>query len=212
MDILITDDHALYRDGLKLALSGLDEDMRFLDASNGVEAIAIAETHPDLALHLLDLSLPGMDGFDTLSTFRKRFPQVPVAILTASEKQIDVQRALAGGALGFIPKSSDSEIILNAVRLIVAGGIYIPSLLLEMHGITQSPAVLHTHTPALNLTVRQREVLSLLGEGKSNKEIARVLNMAERTVKAHVSAIFQALWVVNRTQAVVVARKMELIS
>jgi len=67
MDILITDDHALYRDGLKLALSGLDEDMRFLDASNGVEAIAIAETHPDLALHLLDLSLPGMDGFDTLS-------------------------------------------------------------------------------------------------------------------------------------------------
>lgn len=212
MEILITDDHALYRDGLKLALSHLDEDMVFYDASNGAEAISIAEAHPDLALHLLDLRLPDMDGFDTLSAFRKHYTQVPVAILTASEKQIDVQRALAGGAYGFIPKSADREIILNAVRLIVAGGVYIPSLLLEMHGISQSPAALHTRAPALSLTVRQREVLSLLGEGKSNKEIARVLDMAERTVKAHVSAIFHTLQVVNRTQAVVVARKLDLIN
>ena len=212
MEILITDDHELFRDGLKLTLSELGNDVVFFDSTNGSEAIALAEAHPKLALHLLDLLLPGMDGFETLAVFRQRFSHVPVAILTASEKPLDARRALANGALGFISKSADRALILNAVRLIIAGGIYIPTLLLNNQGIGMIHGAPNAPAPALCLTARQREVLALISEGMTNKEIARLLGMAERTVKTHVSAIFHALQVVNRTQAVVVARKLELIA
>jgi DNA-binding NarL/FixJ family response regulator len=211
MDILITDDHELFREGLKLTLAELDDEATFLDASNGAEAIAIAEDHPRLVLHLLDLTLPGLDGFETLTLFRQRFSHIPVAVLTASEDQVDAQRALANGARGFILKSADRELILNALRLIVSGGIYIPAMLLNIQGTRGPDFADRTPAASLSLTARQREVLTLMCEGKPNKVIARALGIAERTVKTHVSVIFRALQVVNRTQAVVAARKLALI-
>ena len=144
MKILVTDDHELFRDGLKLTLSELADDIIFFDAHNGFKAIETAKNHPDLALHLLDLQLPDINGFDILTTFQKQFQVIPVAILTASEKQVDVQQALASGARGFIPKSADREVILNAVRLIIAGDIYIPSLYLNLQTIKQSSTVLES--------------------------------------------------------------------
>lgn len=211
MNILITDDHELFRDGLKLALAELGDKVAFLDAANGAEAIAIAEDHPQLALHLLDLTLPGMDGFETLALFRQRFSHIPVAVLTASEDQVEAQRALANGARGFILKSAHRELILNALRLIVSGGIYIPAMLLNLQETRGPDFADPAPAASLSLTARQREVLTLMCEGKPNKVIARSLGLAERTVKTHVSAIFRALQVVNRTQAVVAARELALV-
>lgn len=208
MKILVADDHALFREGMRYVLAGLGSNVEILEARDGSEALALVAGRPDLDLVLLDLAMPGMDGFTGLRALRTRIPAVPVVILAASEDSADVRLALNGGAMGFIPKSSTSSVMLSALRLVLSGGVYLPPAFLEKssrRGTTESGA---PSLDALGLTARQQDVLKLLGQGQSNKEIAQALGLAEGTVKLHVSAILKALDVDNRTQAVIAAARL----
>ena len=204
MKILVIDDHGLFREGLCHVLNELDASMQILEAADFDRAWNYVNTNPNLDLVLLDLNLPGKDGFSVLDSFTKHYPTIPVVIVSASNQRSDVQRALDAGAMGFIPKESTSKVMLGALRLILDGGIYVPSSL--------SQHVLPTVTDANKhgLTTRQLDVLSLLVQGCSNKEIAARMSLAEATVKMHVTAIMKTLGVANRTQAAMAAEKLGL--
>lgn len=216
MKILIADDHALFREGLHYTLKTLGDNVEILEASNGMEAIQIVRHFPDLDLVLLDLDMPGMDGYQGLAQLRESYPELPVAIVTASEYEQDMVRVMDYGAAGYIPKSSTSKDMLDAIRKILDGETYTPDLAATSgtfhirNGMTETPQPPSAPTPALekfHLTPRQREVLMLMCEGLSNKGIANRLGMAEGTVKIHVTAILKAMSAGNRTQAVIMARE-----
>jgi DNA-binding NarL/FixJ family response regulator len=204
--ILIADDHALFRAGMGHVLGELADSVVMLEAATCENAMQLAAGNPDLDLVLLDLNMPGADGFAALELFSSRFPALPVVILSASKQRSDMQRALDAGALGFIPKETTSEIMLNALRLIMSGGIYVPPEL----ALSEASSVNNVINHGLDFTPRQLETLALLVKGHPNKEIARYLNLAEATVKMHVTAIFKSLGVSNRTQAVLAAEKLAL--
>ena len=172
--------------------------------------------HPDLDLILLDLNLPDRDGFSVLAELGERYPAISVVVLSAQQDRSSVVKALDLGALGFIPKSGQREVMVSALQLVFAGGIYIPPEILarEEPSAPQrddkpSAANRPTVLPAdVGLTERQVDVLSLMMQGKSNKAICRDLNLAEPTVKNHVTAILKALGVSNRTEAVIAVGKL----
>jgi DNA-binding NarL/FixJ family response regulator len=188
-------------------LARLGEGVVTLEARDAAETLALAAAHPDLDLILLDLAMPGMDGFAGLARLRELRPSVPVVVLSASESQADVRATLEGGAMGFVPKSSTAEVMLSALRLVFSGGVYVPPLVLDRAGPPGKAAGASPLGDDLGLTPRQLDVLALLGEGKANKEIAQALGLTEGTVKLHVSAILRALGVENRTQAVIAAER-----
>ncbi|MEP4485997.1 response regulator transcription factor [Marinobacter alexandrii] len=194
MKILIVDDHALFRDGLSLLLRTLAEDVVVIEAIDSISAFEVLSDHPDLDFVLLDLNIPGKDGFSILETMNKEYPTVPVAVLSASARQEDVDRVMATSAVGYIHKNTPSKLLLGAVQLMLAGGLYTPP--------TASHAeVTESAKSEAELTDRQLEVLALLVGGASNKQIAGELGISEATIKMHVTAIFKALNVNNRTQA-----------
>lgn len=216
MRILLADDHSLFREGLLHVLKDLGTDPDVVQAANYPGAIETAERNPDLDLALLDLNMPGMDGLTGVRTFRSRFPLLPVIVLSASESPDDVKRALDSGALGYIPKSSTAQLMLSAIKLVLAGGVYLPSLLLAHDAGGSEYAPVRSAPPPARaatrgLTERQLQVLALLAEGKPNKLIARTLDITEGTVKIHLAAIFQTLGVRNRTEAVIAAQEMDLL-
>jgi DNA-binding NarL/FixJ family response regulator len=192
---------------LRYLLAQLDDQVEIVEAKDGAEALSLASSHPDLELILLDIGMPGMDGLTGLRLFRARMPAVPVVVVSGSEEPADVRQALEAGALGFIPKSSPSKVMLGALRLVLSGGVYLPPSYLAGAQAMRVP-VTATSVEALGLTPRQHDVLRLLGQGKSNKEIARALGLVEGTVKLHISAILRALGVDNRTQAVIAATRL----
>ncbi len=222
MDILITDDHALFRDGLKYVLRQLDNNMIIFEAGNCDEAVQIATEQQQLDLILLDLVMRGTNGIDALTTLRNCVPSIPIVIVSGTEEPNTIKKALDCGAQGFIPKSSNSKVMLGALRLVLSGGIYLPSLLLNdsdnkpSNELTFDNSVTreneqHSSPPADHgLTLRQLEVLSLICSGLSNKEISRTLDLAEGTVKIHVTAILKTLRVTSRTQAVIAAQDFGL--
>ena len=214
MKILIVDDHALIREALRGVLREIGEDSTILEAANGHQAMRLVERHPDLTFILLDLALPDRDGFVVLTELRATWPAISVVILSASNDRDSVMKALDLGALGFIPKSGQREVMLNALRLIFSGGIYIPPEILARPTAAPEPAAVAPprepipagKTPTeLGLTQRQLQVLALMMRGKSNKAICRTLDLAEPTVKNHVTAILKSLNASNRTEAVVAA-------
>ena len=207
MKILLVDDHVLIRDALRGVLKELIGDATVLEASDCRQAMRLIEAHPDLHLILLDLNLPDRDGFAMLSDVRKRYATISLVVLSASRDRETVIRALDLGALGFIPKSAPRDVMVNALRLVFGGGIYIPPEALgRPESKEQQPVTERRVSPAdLGFTGRQMEVLALMMQGKSNKAISRILDVAEPTVKHHVTAILKALKVANRTEAVVAA-------
>ena len=207
MKILVVDDHPLIREALRLVLKGLDAAMHLLEAANRDSALAIASEHPDLSLILLDLTLPGANGFDLLRELREQYPAVPVVVLSASDQADVVTSALDAGAMGFIPKTSSSEVLVGALRLVLSGGVYLPPEVLRRPA---APAQTAANYRDLGLTERQAQVLALLIQGKPNKLICRELNLAEGTVKIHITAILKALKVSNRTQAVIAVSRLGL--
>jgi len=215
MKILIADDHELFRDGLRHVLTQLDGTVSIVEASDYPQAIALSETEADIGIVLLDLGMPGMPWSEGLQSLRKTLPsEVPIIVLSASDDRRHVLQAVNLGAAGFIPKTSSSRVMLSALKLVLSGGVYLPPALLDQSGdagTTENSGGNsgHEHNASF-LTPRQREVLALLGQGKSNKEIARVLQLAEGTVKLHVTAILKALNVNNRTRAVVAASQLGL--
>lgn len=209
MKILLADDHDLFRAGLGMVLRELGEDTQLLQAGSLTDAIQCAEAASDLDLALLDLNMPAMNGIAGLQQFRARFPDVPVTIVSGSDEPADAQDALDAGAAGFIHKSTPPPVMLSALRLILAGGVYIPPHVFNRMVVKESvPAPVERKGWANGLTVRQTEVLRLLADGKPNKVIARELDLSEGTVKIHLSAIFRVLDVNNRTEAVLAAQKL----
>jgi DNA-binding NarL/FixJ family response regulator len=218
MKVLVIDDHALIRDALRGVLKELKgEAAVVIEASDSRQAMRQIEENPDLELVLLDLGLPDRDGFEVLSALAERYPTISVVVHSAHQDRDRVMKALDLGAIGFIPKSARREVMLSAFNLIFSGGIYIPPEILDRRRpavavVKGGPASPQPRVSAadLGLTERQIEVLALMMRGKSNKAICRVLDLAEPTVKIHVSAILKALRVANRTEAVIAAAALGL--
>jgi DNA-binding NarL/FixJ family response regulator len=210
MKFLVIDDHVLIRESLRGVLSELESGAIILEATSAHEAMQLVGEHADLGLVLLDLALPGRDGFEVLAEIREHHPTIPVVVLSGYHDQANVVRALNLGALGFIPKNAQRRVLLSAISLVLSGGTYIPP---EILGRQEKPAEPGTGPLAarksatsprdLGLTNRQVEVLTLMMQGKSNKAIGRALDLAEPTVRNHVTAVLKALNVSNRTEAVI---------
>jgi len=209
LKVLVVDDHPLIRQALHVVLKQLDADLQVLEAANCPDALALAEANGDLDLVLLDIHLPGVSGLDALQSFRERVPAVPVVVISASEDPDDVTRALDSGAMGYIPKTQSSQVMISALRLVLAGGVYLPSEMMR-RSRQHNPAQSSTGYRDIGLTERQAQVLALLIQGKPNKLICRDLDLAEGTVKIHITAILKALKVSNRTQAVIEVSRLGL--
>jgi two-component system nitrate/nitrite response regulator NarL len=213
MKLLIVDDHPFLRDGLAALLMQIGSDTTVLQARDASEGIALVDNHHDLDVVILDLAMPGMEGLQALSEFGRRRPDLPVIVLSSSEDPRDVRRALASGALGYVPKSASQHVLLSAIRLVLNGDLYVPPLILDAKVGAIARRTLSAEGEGNRLlTARQIEILTLVSEGKPNKTIAAALALSEKTVKAHITAIFKALNVVNRTQAAVAGREQGIIS
>ena len=224
MKILIADDHRLVIEAVKAKLSELEPGIEFVLAMSVDELLAGA--NDDLDLAVIDLNMPGADGQAHIDEIRRRHPAVPVIVLSGYEDPAIMRSALERGVLGFIPKAYSPEVMLSAVRLVLAGGVYVPPMMLTAlpPGIVAGVAPQGSGVEALTrgggggnqtlehlrsvLTERQVEVLQLLSQGKPNKLIGRSLGISEGTVKIHLAAIFRALNVRNRTEAVVAAQAL----
>jgi DNA-binding NarL/FixJ family response regulator len=215
--ILVVDDHPLILEALHHVLRQLDGEVEVHDARTAEDGKHLVADHPDAGLLLLDLTLPGADGFSLLEELRTDHPAIPVVVISASDRREDILRAIDLGAMGYIPKSSSNQVMLQALRLVLSGGVYLPPIALTGRD-DPAPAAPHadgapaSHTTPreLGLTARQAQVLALILQGKPNKVICRELGLAEGTVKIHVAAILRALNVSTRTQAVIEASRLGL--
>jgi DNA-binding NarL/FixJ family response regulator len=212
MKILVVDDHPIVRRGLVALLSHAGSAADVVEAANADEAYQLAAAHGDLDIVLLDLQMPGRSGMSALAKFRQTWPQLPVIVLSSSENPDDARAALAQGALGYVPKSASHSALLSAIQLVMQGELYVPPLLLAARPELRRTAS-ETGAPSgpLPLTERQIEVLRRISLGQPNKIIADEMGLSEKTVKAHISAIFKALSVVNRTQAANAGHRLGLI-
>jgi DNA-binding NarL/FixJ family response regulator len=214
MKILVVDDHVLIREALHSVLRDARPDAIIVDASDCTQAMRIVAEQPDVKLILLDLNLPDRDGFSVLSELRAQYPAISIVVLSALQDSANVVRALDLGATGYIPKSGRREVMLSALQLIFAGGVYIPPEILVRTEETESglPAANNNRaklSPAeIGLTDRQLDVLALMVQGKNNKVICRSLDLAESTVKNCATAIYKALKVTNRTEALIAVNEL----
>ena len=199
MRVLIVDDHPLFRQGLRALLSAIDPSLDATDVGNVLEAKALHAVGYQPELVLLDMNLPGASRMDALGEVKALFEAASVVVVSAEEDPALIRSAIDAGAAGYIPKTTDSKITVQALRLVLADGVYLPALALDAS---------RRHEPRRSgddampeLSPRQTAVLRCLLQGKPNKIIARELNMAEGTVKAHLWAVYQALGVHSRTQA-----------
>lgn len=197
MKILVVDDHTLIREGLRHVLRGLGGEVEVLEAANGARAFEITQQHPDLDLVLLDYHLPDLNGLQALDVFAQRWPELPIIVLSGSINPHIMRQVLHKGAAAFLTKSSMSDELLSVMRLVLAGNIPAP----QLPASSYSPEAIELPS----LTPRQQEVLQLLVDGYSNKEIGRQLGLSNETVKNHVSSILRSFGVSTRTQAVAAA-------
>lgn len=214
MRTLLIDDHAVFTEGLKFLLSDLHENVEFLEATSCEDALQI-DAADDVDLILLDFHMPGVHGLEALTAIKARFRSAAIVMLSSEDNPKLIRDSIDSGASGFIPKSSTAEVLVAALKLILAGGIYLPT-----HALTDVAG----HSSAGDsddgsqgasidgLSDRQLEVLMKVVQGKANKVVAHEMNVSEGTVKAHLSAAFRVLGVRNRTEAVFVAAKLGLTS
>lgn len=200
MRVLLIDDHVLFTDSLRCLLREMSPETEVVAASCIAEAMQ--HTAP-VDLILLDQHLPDGDGLGALTTLKCAFPQAPVVVVSGDAQPHAIQAAMGAGAMGYVPKSSSPGVLVAAMRLILSGGVYLPTHLLHSGTHPAEPGDLApTAYGADPLSDRQREVLRQVMEGKTNKQIARELGIAESTVKSHLSTAFRVLGVANRTEAV----------
>lgn len=206
LKLLVVEDHALVREGLARLLGQIEEGATVLESEDFESALTVLDNEGEFDLVLLDLALPGIDGFAGLDILRRRYPAMPVAVVSAFDDTPTITRVLNLGASGFIPKAFSGEALLSAVREVLAGNIFRPS--------GQQGARLDDATPVppskvsvrpdeIGITDRQAQVLALMVRGLSNRDIADQLELSEGTVKIHATAVFKALGVNSRTQALV---------
>ena len=234
MKILIADDHRLIVEAVKSKLSELGPDVVFMSAMTVEELYDRAADDPDLAV--VDLNMPGANGQAHIDELRRRYPKLPVIVLSGDDHPAVMRSALERGVLGFIPKAYSPDIMISAVRLVLAGGMYVPPMMLSalppalidipvdatpgndteprvpsdiVRGDGDARALAHLRNV---LTERQVDVLQLLSQGKPNKLIGRSLGISEGTVKINLAAIFRALNVRNRTEAVLAAQTLTAVA
>ena len=214
MRVLVADDHELVTDALKKYLKRIDPDVEVFAATKFEEAVDKAQGTDDLNLIILDLCFPDMPGLEGLTLLRRQCPDVPIVMISGIANHHEMMDALDRGAAGFIPKDLPSATIVKALELVLAGERYVPSRLVSDLSLTaRDPGhrrkMAHAAGSQLNeLTVREHEVLSLLLEGKSNKEIARQIGIKEVTAAFHLGGVFKKLGASNRTQAVTTAIRL----
>ncbi|WP_269633824.1 response regulator [Pelomonas sp. BJYL3] len=229
MKVLLIDDHPLILSALQTVISGLDDGVEMVGVETAAAARQRLKDEDDFDLVLLDLQLGDASGFDVLEEFRSVYPALPVVVISASDRASDVIRSIDMGAMGFVPKRSSTEVLSQALRLVMSGGIYVPPMSLGTEA--PAPAAPEVNSQAarlqqisqlataseyqmqaglenLSLTPRQTDVLALLLQGKPNKIIARELGVSVETVKDHVAAVLKALGVNSRTQAVLAVSQM----
>lgn len=205
MRIMVIEDHALVREGLLLALRALADNgspVEILGAQDSDEAELFLANNDAFDLILLDLMLPGTGGVAYLGVIRKRHPHIPVVILSALDDADTVNKAIHQGAAGYVSKSSPTDVLLGALREVLAGEIWLPPEYRDQPKRRRPKTLADRY----GLTKSQVRVLELLAEGKTNREIGELLDVTEGTVKIHVSAIFKALGVTNRSQALLIAQ------
>jgi DNA-binding NarL/FixJ family response regulator len=229
MKVLLVDDHPLILKALQSVIGGLGDDVEVVNAASAAEARRALAAAADFDLVLLDLQLGDADGFDLLAELRQQHPALPVVVVSASDRASDVIRAIDLGAMGYVPKRASNDTLVEALRRVMSGGIYVPPLALGGAAAPAGAAVVgggggngsgvaalagaasFQRMPALaqvGLTPRQTEVLGKLLQGKPNKLIARELHLSVETVKDHVAAVLRALGVSSRTQAVIAVSQM----
>ena len=205
--VIIVDDHPLFRDALKQTLTSAFPGIVIAEAGT-LEAVSdTLASDRDFDLVLLDLKMPGVQGFSGLVFLRAQYPAVPIVVISASEEPHIIRRALDLGASGFIPKSASAETMRRALAVLLDGGIWTP----EIAAVETSPdsEADRLARRLATLTPQQVRVLMMLREGLLNKQIAHQLGVSEATIKAHVSAILQKLDVDSRTQAVIAASRID---
>lgn len=208
MKILIADDHALFRDGLALRLEQIAPEAAILQASNYAQIFKIIKSDNNISAIVLDIEMQDMPWFDALQEIRRTLPDTALIVVSASEDSRTIRSVMSTGAKGYIPKRSDSKVFDNAFKLVFDGGTYVPPILINNPPINN----LSTKSTGLKtLTNRQSQVLDLIAQGKSNKQIAYDMGVSESTVKLHINALLRSLHVSNRTQAVVTAQKLGII-
>ena len=205
MYVVIADDHPLVRDALARVVRQIEPQARVEEAGDFAALCALIDREPPELL-LLDLNMPGMDGLAGLRRLRQRYPSLSTVVASGQDDPVTIRSVLATGASGFISKADPPQTLVNALRLVATGGVYVSARLLDggLGGAASHPA------DASGLTPRQRDVLDLLLLGHPNKQIARSLGLTEGTVKIHIAAILRALQARNRTEAVLRARTLGL--
>jgi len=212
MKLLVVDDHPVLREGLAALLRQGRPDAEVLQARDAHEGLGLVDLHEDIEVVVLDLVMPGLDGLAAIAEFGRRRPALPLIVLSSSEDPHIARQAIAQGALGYVPKSADPRTLLSAITLVLNGELYVPPLILNGGGAARPPPRCGDgETDVGQLTERQIDVLRLISDGQSNKAIALALDLSENTVKVHVTGIFKALRVINRTQAANVGRATGLI-
>ncbi|VAW50131.1 hypothetical protein MNBD_GAMMA06-1853 [hydrothermal vent metagenome] len=216
MLILLADDHELMREGVKLVLGEYNADFTFIEAQDYTQTLNHLKTSQPIDIILLDLAMPGMERLQGLKQVRRSAPSIPIIVLSMFESADDVKAALSCGANGYVPKSSASKILPDAINLVMQGETYLPDTSQTKASITTGTQFNYAANPkaaliADELTDRQQQVLQLLSAGCANKEIADKLNISEPTVKTHLSNIYKILNISNRTEAVRAAFDLGLI-
>jgi DNA-binding NarL/FixJ family response regulator len=216
MRALVVDDHPLIQEAVSNVLRRLEPEMAIDVAADCARGLDLAQSGAEPDLVMLDLNLPGLSGIPAVKLWRARCPGTALVVLSATTDSQTVLAAMGTGAAGFIPKSSSNEVMLNALRLVLGGGRYLPPELLSQSGSTDGAArrarqATSVSVETLGLSARQIEVLKLIAKGAPNKIICRELGLAERTVKAHVTAVLRALKVTSRTQAAIEASRLGLV-
>jgi DNA-binding NarL/FixJ family response regulator len=211
MNVLLIDDHVLFRQGAIHLLEGLDESIGFLEADDVSRALEFRGRPIDLVL--LDMHLKGSSGPDALAQIRTAFPEPFIVVVSGDETPALVHECIELGAAGFIPKSATSQVLISALRLVLAKGVYIPSHALsqQVREIERESKVEPLHAQKLaKLTPRQDQMMRMAIRGMSNKEIGRVVGLTEHTVKSHLSSVYRIIGARNRTEAVYRAAQLGL--
>lgn len=209
MNLLIVDDHALFREGLRALLANISPGLSITEAESVESAIEECKS-VQFRMVLLDLGLSTTDGLETLQRFRNAVPEIPAIVLSGDQEPRHIRAAIDLGAVGFIPKAHTSELMIAALRFVLSGGVYLPPIVLGDSPHRAPPSEITSASVSMafgRLSPRQQEVADLLLQGRSNKLIARRLDLSEGTVKAHVSAIFQIIGAKSRVEAVIIAAK-----
>ncbi|MBP5698489.1 MAG: response regulator transcription factor [Alphaproteobacteria bacterium] len=210
MKVLITDEQSLFRDGLSLRLQQINDDISLLQSSTFNEMYKILSKEKDIDILIFDIDLAELNAAEVISKIKTLMPNTKIITISSSEDTRNIKKILSFGVKGYIPKRLDSNVLSGALKLILDGGTYIPPAVLNQTITKDSNNNIFSPLKK-NLTNRQSQVLDLIAQGKSNKQIAYDMGVSEATVKLHINALLRSLKVNNRTQAVITAQKMGLI-